>query len=93
MCTDCFDDVDEAPAFAPEAVIRLARRIEAEMSGDPVPPRAWSVYVGEVSGALDWRALERIARAMDGARLVARLGAETTPRRKGLHEEGRESEA
>lgn len=74
MCTDCFDDDDLAtPAFAPGEIAQLARDIEADMSGEAVPPRAWAIYFGEESGSLDWRALDRIARAMDGARLVASM--------------------
>ena len=73
MCTDCFDDPADEPAIAPEELVWLARRIEEQMSGAPVSPRGWEVYFGQLSGALDWRTLERIGRAMDGARLVASL--------------------
>lgn len=77
MCTDCFDDPSDdeadAPNFAPGEIAQLARHIEADMSGERVPPHAWAIYFGKESGALDWRALERIARAMDGARLVASM--------------------
>jgi len=78
MCTDCFDEDDEPPAIPPSEVAWLARRIEAEMSGEALTPRLWAVYLGQESGALDWRSLERIGRAMEAARLAASLVA--TPR-------------
>lgn len=79
MCGDCFDEDEDDGAFLPEEITRLARHIEAEMSGPPLPPRIWAVYLGEASGALDWRSLERIGRAMEGARLVATMAHAPRP--------------
>ncbi|WAC29393.1 hypothetical protein [Ancylobacter sp. SL191] len=73
MCTDCFDEDEDDSGIAPEEITRLARHIEAEMSGPPLTPRIWAVYLGEASGALDWKSLERIGRALEGARLVAAI--------------------
>ncbi|MBS7544104.1 hypothetical protein [Ancylobacter oerskovii] len=73
MCSDCLDEPSRDLAIAPEELARLARRIEADMSGEPAPAHAWSVYLGEESGALEWRTLDRLARAMDGARLIASM--------------------
>ncbi|MCB4767117.1 hypothetical protein LGR54_00730 [Ancylobacter sp. Lp-2] len=73
MCADCLDEPPDGLAVTPSELARIARCIEADMSGEPVPARAWAVYFGEETGSLDWRALDRIARAMDGARLVTAL--------------------
>lgn len=76
MCTDCFDEGDmpgDALGFAAGEIAWLARRIESDMKGAPLPARSWQIYFGEASGALDWASLERIGRAMDGARYVAQL--------------------
>ncbi len=79
MCTDCFEDDEDRAPIPAEDVTALARRIEAEMSGRPLPPRAWAVYLGQASGALDWKSLDRLARAMDAARLVAALAHAPRP--------------
>lgn len=79
MCGDCFEEDDEGGGIPPEEITRLARHIELEMAGPPLPPRAWAVYLGQASGALDWRSLERIGRAMDGARLVAVMALAPRP--------------
>ncbi|UOK73581.1 hypothetical protein [Ancylobacter polymorphus] len=76
MCIDCFDDSDAAGedlGFAAGEIAWLARRIESDMKGAPLPARSWQIYFGEASGALDWPSLERIGRAMEGARQVAQL--------------------
>ncbi len=79
MCIDCLDEQPDAPAATPRELAWLARRIEADMSGEPVPDIAWTVYFGERTGALGWRELDRIARALDGARLVATLAGSGRP--------------
>lgn len=76
MCTDCFDESDapgESLGFAAGEIAWLARRIESDMKGTLLPARSWQIYFGEASGALDWPSLERIGRAMEGARHVAQL--------------------
>lgn len=78
MCTDCFDESDaagETSGFAAGEIAWLARHIENDMKGTPLPARSWQIYFGEASGALDWPSLERIGRAMEGARHVAQLAA------------------
>lgn len=78
MCTDCFDEDDAPPYIAPQDMTDLARGIEAEMAGETLTSRDWAVYLGQESGSLGWKSLERIARAMDAARLVAMVAV--TPR-------------
>lgn len=76
MCTDCFDERDapgEGLGLAAGEIAWLARRIESDMKGTSLPARSWQIYFGEASGALDWPSLERIGRAMEGARHVAQL--------------------
>ena len=73
MCIDCLDEPSGDFLLPAEELTQLARQIEADMSGEPAPARAWAVYLGAETGALDWRALERIGRAMEGARLIAAM--------------------
>lgn len=79
MCSDCFEE-DETPSLvAPEDVTGLARQIEAEMFGQTLTGRDWAIYLGQESGSLGWKSLERIGRAMDAAWLVATLAVTPKP--------------
>lgn len=79
MCTECFEDEENGPAFAPDEILRLARLIETDMGGELLPERAWAIYLGEATGALDWRSLERMGRALEAARLAASLAVAPPP--------------
>lgn len=76
MCSDCFgeDDVVSADmAFPPGQLAATARRIESDMTGEPVPSAAWDIYFGAESGAVGWRDMERMARCVEAARVFLTL--------------------
>jgi hypothetical protein len=71
MCIDCFDEEDlNAPLNTSDEVRELARQIEEDLSGEPVPDKAWTVFFGFESGAIVWRDHERMARAWEAAQVA-----------------------
>ncbi|MCS0503658.1 hypothetical protein [Ancylobacter mangrovi] len=77
MCIDCFDDEDRAAGaadtFPPERLAAAAQRIEGDMGGAAVPPEAWAIYFGAMSGAVAWHEMERMARCVEAARVLLAL--------------------
>lgn len=71
MCEDCLDEEAETLAGQnPEQLALAARHIERDMLGAPVAASAWDIYFGKITGAVDWRSMERIARCVEAAQVL-----------------------
>lgn len=75
MCDACESgEFAQQAGIGPALAVR-ARRIEAGMSGEPVPEQAWRILLGQEGGAIAWPHTQRMMMCLEEATksLCARL--------------------
>ena len=65
MCEAC--EADDRQAGISPALAARARRIEAAMTGPPVPEASWDILLGRRGGAVPWRDTQRMLTCLDMA--------------------------